>query len=392
MKDWKYILYVTLAVAVFAGIKLISPKQYNWSVTFAAEDKNPFGGYVLAHLLPSLFPESSIQHSYQTLYEIKDSLKRDGNILIVCSRFQSEDADTRALLDYIHQGGNAFISAQYFLGTLQDSLGFASADYFWKHGNLFNRRDTSYLSYVSPAFDTTQRFYFRRENIPNYFNRLDSTTTSVIARNDLGLPIALRIKWGRGNLIVNSTPMAFTNIYLLSGENNNFVSGLLSYLPNDDIQWSEYYQFGRMEGRSPLRFILKTPPLKWAYYVALFALLLFIVFEMKRRQRVIPVVKPLENTTLQFVTTIGNLYYQNREHRNIAEKKILFLLDQIRGRYRLSTNALDDEFIIALSKKSGKPEEDIRALFRLINEIRSSEEIGMETLVKLNSQIETCRL
>ncbi len=392
MKDWKYILYVTLAVAVFVGIKLISPKQYNWTVTFAAEDRNPYGGYVLSKLLPSIFPEASIEHSYQTLYEIKDSLKRDGNILIVCNRFQSEPADTRALLGFIHQGGNAFISAQHFWGTLQDSLGFGAADYFWKHGNLLNRNDTSYLRYASPVFDTTKRFYFRRDNIPNYFNKLDSTTTSVIARNDLGLPVTLRIKWGKGNLIVNSTPLMFTNIYLLSGENNDFVSGLLSYLPKDDVQWSEYYQFGRMEGRSPLRFILKTKPLKWAYYITVFALLLFIVFEMKRRQRVIPVIKPPENTTLQFVTTIGNLYYQNNEHRNIAEKKILFLLDQIRSRYWLSTTRLDDEFITTLSKKSGKPEEDIRNLFTLIGEIRFSKEISQDTLIKLNTQIEQCGL
>ena len=392
MKDWKYILYVVLAICVFAGIKLISPKQYNWTVTFAAEDKNPYGGYILSQLLPSVFPGATIEHTYQTLYEIKDSLRRNGNILVVCTRFQSETADSQALLDFVHQGGSAFISAQHFWGTLQDSLGLGTADYFWKYGNLLNRNDSAYLQFTSPSFDTTQRFYFRRDNIPNYFDNFDSLKTSVIARNDLGLPVTLRIKWGNGNLIVNSTPFMFTNIYLLSGENNSLVSGLLSYLPSDDLQWSEYYQFGRMEARSPLRFILKTEPLKWAYYLSVFALLLFIVFEMKRRQRVIPVIKPPENTTVQFVTTIGNLYYQNREHRNVAEKKILFLLDKIRSKYWLNTNKLDDDFVTMLSRKSGKPEDDIRSLFTTIGEIRSSQSIGQDSLVRLNTQIEKCEL
>ena len=70
MMDWKYILYVSLAIAVFVGIKLISPKQYNWTVTFAAEDKNPYGAYILSELLPSIFPDAEIEHSHQTLYEI----------------------------------------------------------------------------------------------------------------------------------------------------------------------------------------------------------------------------------------------------------------------------------------------------------------------------------
>lgn len=392
MKDWKYILYVTLAVAVFAGIKLISPKQYDWTVTFSAEDKNPFGGYVLAQLLPSLFPEATIDHSYQTLYEIKDSLKRKGNIFIVCTRFQSEEADTRALLEFISRGGNALISAQYFSGELSDSLNFNSADYFWKHGTLLNRNDTSYLRYSAPVLDTAKRFFYRRDNVPNYFDGFDSLTTTVIARNDLGLPVTIRVKFGEGSLILNSTPFVFTNIYLLSGENHDFASGTLSYLPPSDLQWSEYYQFGRMEARSPLRFILKTEPLRWAYYITILTLLLFFVFEMKRRQRVIPVIKSPENTTLQFVTTIGNLYYQNREHRNVAEKRILFLLDQIRSKYWLSTSTLNEEFIVTLSKKSGKPEQQIRSLFSLIAEIRSRNEIGQVVLIKLNEQLERCGL
>jgi hypothetical protein len=392
MKDWKYILYVSLAIAVFVGIKLISPKQYNWTVTFAAEDKNPYGAYILSELLPSIFPDAEIEHSHQTLYEIKDSLAREGAILILCSRFHPEEADTKALLNFIDHGGTGFISAQHFWGYLPDTLGFSASGYFYKYGNLLNRGDTSHLKFASPSLDTTRRYSFRRDDVPNYFVKFDSLTTTVVARNEHDLPVTLRIKVGKGDLYVNSTPFVFTNIYMLSGENNRFASGLLSYLPVQKIQWTEYYQSGRREVRSPLRFILTTEPLKWAYYITLCAVILFIVFEMKRKQRVIPVIKAPENTTVQFVTTIGNLYYQNREHRNIAEKKILFLLDQLRTKYRLSTTRLDDEFVRTLSKKTGRSEEDIRNLIQIINQVRSQDSIDQELLIKLNAQIEKCRL
>ena len=113
-----------------------------------------------------------------------------------------------------------------------------------------------------------------------------------------------------------------------------------------------------------------------------------MIFEMKRRQRIIPVIQPLANTSLEFVSTIGNLYYQNKEHKNIAEKKILFFLEQIRTRYYLSTSKVDSAFIETLSKKSGRSVEEVSNLFGTIDKIRGSASITAEQLIELNRQIE----
>src|SRR5690606_4234179 len=130
-------------------------------------------------------------------------------------------------------------------------------------------KDTAYLHFVNPSLDTSMYFYYRRDNIYNYFNRFDTTRTTVLARNDLGNPVSLLVKWGKGNIYLNSTPLAFTNIYLLSQDNHAFVAGSFSYLPVDDLQWTEYYHLGRMESRTPLRFILTNEPLSWAYYLTI---------------------------------------------------------------------------------------------------------------------------
>jgi len=73
-KDWKYILYITAAFGLFIVVKLLSPKQYDWRITYSHEDKNPYGAFALNNLLDSFFPREGIHHSYKTLYEIKDSL------------------------------------------------------------------------------------------------------------------------------------------------------------------------------------------------------------------------------------------------------------------------------------------------------------------------------
>jgi hypothetical protein len=387
-KDWKYILYVVLAISLFVVIKMISPKQYDWNITFNHEDKNPYGGYVLNQLLPEIFASGKIEHSFQSLYEIKDSLKKEGNLLIIASNFNCDDLDTKALLAFVNNGGSAFISAQSFYGKLRDTLKIRTADYYFLDHDWFSRKDTTHLRFVNPAFDTAKIFAFKKDNIYNFFSGFDTTRTSVITRNDKGRPVTIQVKWGKGTMILNSTPMVFTNIYLLANENHEFVSNSLSYLPAHNLQWTEFYQVGRREIRTPLRFILKTESLRWAYYLTIITLLVFMVFEMKRRQRIIPVLKPLDNTTLEFVGTIGNLYYQNKEHSNIAEKKIVFFLEQIRAKYFLSTTKIDADFLESLSLKSGKPKEDVVKLFDTINAIRSQKSISVSDLISLNEQIE----
>ena len=388
-KDWKYIVYVLGALGVFVIVKLLSPATYDWSVTFAHNDKNPFGTYAFQTLLPGIFKEREISHSYLTLYELKDSIQPGDNIVIITNKFSADKEDTKVLLDHIHHGGTALVSAQNFWGEFSDTLNLTAYDYFFKTGDIARGADSSYLKFDNPSLDSTRRFWFRRDNTHNYLEKFDTLRATVIARNEYGNPVTIRIKWGKGDLILNTTPMAFTNIYLLSGTNHDFVSGMLSYLPAEGrIHRTEYYHLGRKEAASPLRFVLSREPLRWAYYVTIGMIVIFMLFEARRKQRLIPIIKPPGNTSLEFVTTIGNLYYQNNDHKNLAEKKIAFLLDQIRTRYLLKTQDLNDEFFTSLAQKSGNSREDVLALFRSITFIQSSTMISPGQLMDLNEKIE----
>lgn len=387
-KDWKYMLYIGLAFIIFLVVKLSSPKQHNWRVTYQHEDTDPYGTYALNTLLPTIFGED-INHSYETLYEIKDSLNRDGNLLIVCSDFRAEKEDTDALLKHVAAGGSALVSSDYFYGHLRDTLKLKVRDYLFKDGiNLFAQEDTSALRGVTANIDTTKRFLFKRANIHNYFSEFDTTRTTVLAVNEINRPVAIRIQWGKGSLILSSTPMIFTNIYLLSEENHEFVSYLLSYLPKEEVVWTEYYHLGRLEASTPLRFILTNESLRWAYYISIIGLVFFMIFEMKRKQRIIPIIKPLANTTLEFVNTIGNLYFQHADHKNIAEKKINFFLEHVRTRYWLSTSKLNDDFIASLSRKSGVNEDIVKSLINTIQRIQQRQQISSDELMDLNKQLE----
>ena len=365
----------------------MSPKQYDWSVTLAHEDKNPFGTYALNELLPA-FSNDTVSISYQTLYELRDSIKPGESIVIWASTFNAQKEDVNVLMGKVYNGCNAFISANYFAGTLADSLGIATYDNLFKDKDLFIRDDTASLYFTNPQLDTSRRFPYRRDNIHNYFGRLDSVKSTVIARNEIGQPVSVRVSHGKGNLFLNCTPLIFTNIHLLSQQNHTFASGLLSYLPSAKIWRTEFYQLGRMEAATPLRFILSNESLRWGYYIAVGSLLLFMIVEIKRKQRIIPIIKPLANTTLEFIATIANLYYQRNDHKNIAEKKIVFFLEQIRSHYYLNTYNRNNQFVEILARKSGNLQEDVAALIHVIQSTQGKEHITLEELKDLNERIE----
>ncbi len=386
-KDLKYILFLVGGALLYLFIEILSPKPINWTITFSHRDKNPFGSYLINDRLEDLFPTDSIFNVNLTLYELKDSDVQ--NMLILANNFHAPKEDTDVLLDKIDKGANAFIAAEYFSGVLADTLNLETYDYFFNGDILENisREDTAYLKMVNPALEEKE-YFFRRNNTQNYFFSFDTARTEVLAVNDLELPQMLKIKWGQGYLYLCSTPLVFTNNYLLFEKNNEFISAALSYLPPNSVTWTEYYQLGRMEAGTPLRFILANEALSWAYYIAILTLLLFILFEAKRKQRIIPIIKPLANTTLEFVGTIANLYFYQKDHKSIALKRINFFQERLRRKYRLNFSEGDTGIFERIAHKTGASEEEIKSAFTLIQKIKHSDQITEHELKELSKTID----
>jgi hypothetical protein len=206
--------------------------------------------------------------------------------------------------------------------------------------------------------------------------------------------VLLRVRAGEGAFILSSTPLFYTNYFMVHPENQQFISYALSQLPPDsEIYWDEYYKVSRIERRrrqgeeeekpSLFAYLMEKEALRWALWVLGAALLLFAAFESKRRQRIIPVVRPLPNTTLDFTRTVGQLYFQHQDHKSLAEKKIRFLLDFIRSRYYLKTPVSAPEFVASLSGKSGLPREEIAELVYLIRRIQKQTVVTENELIDL---------
>ncbi|MBK9099952.1 MAG: hypothetical protein IPM14_18020 [bacterium] len=380
-KNLKYLVPLLITLILLTVIKSLEPEEVDWSKSFARKDKIPYGGYIISDAAKELFPES-ISIKELPIYNIlKDQDFYNTNYIFINSYFSPDRLDIEYLLNYVATGNNVFISAFGIYGPLADSLKIKSYD------NIFSE-DSARINFTLPELKSENDYHYRKGNFENYFSEFDTSFVEILGKNEDDNANFIRIKYGNGNFFLNTVPLAFTNYHLMNSGNNDYVSIALSHLPLQETFWDDYYKDGNKFNASALQYIISQTSLKWAYYLILGSIVLFIIFYGRRKQRIIPVIKPLSNTTLEFVETVGNLYYQQKDYKNIAEKKVAYLFDYIRNKYFIKTSTFDNETMKKIAEKSSIPEANIKALFRDIEKISCTKKITEEELININHRIE----
>ncbi len=206
------------------------------------------------------------------------------------------------------------------------------------------------------------------------------------------------LKHGKGNLIILLTTLPFTNYFMRKNWGLDYAEKIFAHLPNKNLIWddvSNIYEgeeqdyHGNPElNESPLYFVLKNTQLKWAWYLILLGILIYALFRAKRRQQIIPLIEPKQNTSLQYVETIGQLYFHENEHIEIAVEMRNQLLNYIRNRYQLKTNDMDDAFFAVWSLKSGIEEDKLRELIADYDAVAKFKSIDNAKLADLNNKTE----
>jgi len=381
-KNLKYILPLAAGLAGLILVEWFRPAPLDWSASFSGNDKIPFGSYVLFQMLPEIFPGEMIAVATLPIYNtLGDEAGGGRNYLFVNETFAGDELDAKKLLDFAAAGNSVFIAANWFRGRLADTLKLKTDLHV-----VFN--DSISINFVNPALLNAADYIYKKQFVSHFFTGFDSSRTVVLGVDNKGKINFIKTTFGAGEFFLNTAPLAFTNYNMLYRNNAEYVYKALSYLPVQATIWDEYYKAGRRKMQTPLRYVMSQEPLRWAYYVALAGVLLFIFFAGRRRQRLIPVIAPKANTTLVFVETVGRLYFQHGDHKNIAEKKIAHFLDHVRSHYYLKTSPLDQELGEKLAKKSGIEIDAINGLFKKIESVHAKTQIEETELIALNGAIE----
>src|SRR5699024_409230 len=194
------------------------------------------------------------------------------------------------------------------------------------------KKSYPHYNLVNPALAPQRDYVFKHPQPVQYFSRLDTLEQVVLGEAKLEADSTyqsdkqinfIKAPLGKGKLLLHTSPQVFTNFFMLSGKNYEYTENLLSYLDlARPIYYDAYHDPGKAAYLSPLYIILTNKYLKWGYYMLLIGVVLFVIFEGKRKQKAIKVLPPFRNKTYEYTRTIAGLYLDKKDHTAIAHKKI----------------------------------------------------------------------
>jgi hypothetical protein len=365
---------------------------------YGLDDTRPFGGYTAYRMLENAYPAKFINFNRKPFSKFYESTHFDSASLYIniSNKFYLSEADAQSVIDFVYEGHTAFISASVIDSVLLNKIFGRQENADWLavlNGNRYKQTSVKLLPGVYEQAPDSFSYYY----LPfvNYFSQVHSDRGRITGYNQNNNPNFIVFFWGKGRLYLHCEPRAFGNYFLLSGNNYLYLEQIFEMLNADpgNIFWDDYYNkinYKEQEGQSFSTFsaVMKNPALAMAFWIGLAMLLLYILFGMKRKQRVVPVIEPVQNTSVAFTEAVAALYLAEKDNKNIADKMIAYFNDHVRTHYFLNAHAGNSDFIHSLSKKSAVPLESVQALYNAIEKINAAAEVSDFELLSLSEQIQ----
>lgn len=363
-------------LGILALLELNKSPVTDWRKNFDIKEKTPFGLFVFSKEVNQLLNNQVKRTDISPYNFYKTQKLKPHNILIIQSAVDSESWNK--ILHSVEEGSDALIISDIINSKIADSLGFSLNKISYEETNLFKLTDQK-LSKDSLLIDKLPSGKVFELIAKNY--QILGTEHS-----DTKMANFIKINRGKGHLYFHAEPLILTNYYLLKPSNEKYVQHVFSYLPDRETVWFSGENESVVESRSPLRFILSKPALRYAWWLLLSGLLLFVLFNAKRRQRIVPIIEPLQNKSVEFVKSIGNLYLQEGDFHDMMAKKGHYFLNRVRMELLIDTKNLDEQFIQLLHLKTGKVIDKIKEATELIKKGQDPyASVRQEDLVKLNT-------
>lgn len=437
---------------LFCLLQVNLPKKFVWSPTFSHVDKQPFGCFVFDSVLTQSLP-NGYHVTKKTFFQLdQEHAKEKISVLMVVDQQNLKQLDVKYLCNIARRGGKVMVVAS---GSFDDGrnadtvvvdelertfkVRIEDGTYFSLRGILsglkahdndmydtiyWNNRETMYaaqsyrmfynmvggtlfvdsvpkvkrLAYTLSTAGYDYKYdslyvgdFTRFDTIVDKKERIERIDTFAIKK----VPAAVSVPYGKGEVIFVSSPLLFTNYGMLEGNTFVYIFRLMSYLADLPVYRTEAYvktDAMLVAEQSPFREFIKRPPLRWALYLALLGVVLFMIFTARRRQRVIPIMSKPANRSLEFIQLIGTLYYQRKDHVDLVRKKFKLFAEELRktAGVDISDVNTDDREYLLLAEKTGMNSDRLKKVIRQIRLVLHSEgNISVEEMRSLIDAMDT---
>lgn len=453
MKSSRNFLFAMLVLFVlFCLLQVNLPKKFVWSPTFSHVDKQPLGCFVFDSVLTQSLP-NGYHVTKKTFFQLdQEHAKEKISVLMVVDQQDLKQLDVKYLCNIARRGGKVMVVAsssfddgwnadtvvvdeleRTFKVKIEDGLYFSLRGILAglkAHDNdmydtiYWNNRETMYaaqsyrmfynmvggtlfvdsvpkvkrLAYTLSTAGYDYKYdslyvgdFTRFDTIVDKKERIERIDTFAIKK----VPAAVSVPYGKGEVIFVSSPLLFTNYGMLEGNTSVYIFRLMSYLADLPVYRTEAYvktDAMLVAEQSPFREFIKRPPLRWALYLALLGVVLFMIFTARRRQRVIPIMSKPANRSLEFIQLIGTLYYQRKDHVDLVRKKFKLFAEELRktADVDISDVNTDDSEYLLLAEKTGMNSDRLKKVIRQIRlALHSEGNISVEEMRSLIDAMDT---
>lgn len=384
-----------LFIAVLLASRGKPVRRMDERITLRQQDKIPYGTAVARHLLPTLFPVADVATDtrYPGSWDRIDMDDSGQAVILVADYFDAEDAELRRLGRFVEKGNAVFIIARAFSDDASNFFHIAASGY----NNLFygSNEDSLQIRLEQTSFAPDSFFVYPGKRYESSLRRFDSARTIVFGRNDGGWANFIGMKKGSGTFFLHTAPLAFSNYFILHKQNVVYYQNVLSVLPKNvkTVVWNEYYL---QKAHNPsddkdvnwLGALFRQPAFRRGFLTAIATLVFFLLLGMRRKQRMIPPHEKPKNDSLDFVKTLGRLYYDKGDHHNLAEKMSAYFLEHVRSKYKIPTHTFDEDFVRMLQAKSGYPEPELNQIVGEMKRFSDSDVVSEEELAHFHKNLE----
>ncbi len=353
-----YGILLIIILVVLALLQLSKKDITDWRKNFDPNSKTPFGLYIFDQETRNIFKNklsSEIQSPYEYYNHHKG--KKPHNIVVV-QKFLDDESWTKVIGE-VSNGSDLMLITEDIYGVLIDTLKITSP-------TTINFEESNVLYFTDQKFQKDSLVIDKLPSRKGY---------SIIGKEGeiLGFTKAdkknkdanfVKYRFGKGNIYIHTEPLFITNYYLLHQGGKVYAENTFSYLQDRETIW--FKDNSEFVSSSIMRFVLSKPALKYAWWLLFGGLLLFVIFNAKRKQRVVPVIEPLQNKSVEFVKSIGNLYLQEGDFHDMMAKKAQYFLHRVRLDLLIETQDLDEVFTRRLHLKTGASFDEIKEAVDLI--------------------------
>lgn len=387
------VLLLLLSIIILSG-KVAPQRRMDERITLKQRDKIPYGTHVARELLPGIFPQATVLDDAGSPGDWSGIKTGEGAqaVILVADYLDADEDELKELADFVEEGNYVFIMARAASDAVPQFFHLSYSSGPFGHGEYSG--DSMAIRLAAPAFTADSLFTYPGQQYESSFYSLDTDRTVVLGANDKGTPNFIRMDKGKGSFFIHAAPLAFSNYFVLHKNNVVYYQNALSAIPKNvtTVLWNEYYLEKRASADKGepnwLGVLFQYAAFKWGLLVAAFTLALYVLLGMRRNQRLIPLYQKPVNDALDFVKTLGRLYYDKKDHKNLADKMAAYFLEHVRSVYKIPTHTLDADFIRALHHKSGYAEEDLKMLTAAISDINLSPAITAEQLAQFHKSLE----